>query len=349
MADWSKFFGTIGETVQQTFGTVPGSVGNKLYDAEIARGNALAKRAETLETRNVDATKLDWSNNLGLHKEVLKKYLDALTKAPTMDYGGASGEALAPEIDLTELRQVYAQTYFITEAKRAVYFAAAGLKFTPVSMDDMLGEMKGSGMDFEILGGMVADSLKGEEGGASLLEYAKDIQAGKTVNLEGNIESIQKQFVDAQNAARVKEQLPHMSPAETELFLNKQFSEERLAKLKQAIRKSIMELATSGSTLGPDVFDPEEDKDRYRSDQERASLMEQLEGRRPEGWLENIVPAPLSEQPAYQEEGEPQAALGSTQGMLTQRQMIAQAEQEAIQRQSNFPQWLEMLRRRAAA
>jgi len=348
MADWSKFFGTVGDTVIGTFGTAAGSVGNKLYEAEISRNNALAKKAETLEKRTNEALKADYTNHVSFHKEILKKYLDALTNPPTtMDFPGTVGSGVeAPQIDLDELRNLYLQTYVSAEAKRAVWYAKAGIKFTPVSMNDMLGDLGGSGIDFEVLGEMVTDSLKAEEGGASILSYAEDIRAGKDVNLSGHIESIQDQIVDAQNAARVEERLPHMSSAEVELFLSKNFNEEAVAKLKQAIRNSIVNRLESGGLTGSQRAPGDE----YESALDKARIRQQLNTRPAEGWLEDIVPAPLNENPLYIEQGlAPQAAISPEQGMLTQRQMIAQAEQEAIQRQSNFPQWLEMLRRRAAA
>mgnify|MGYP003145065466 CR=1 FL=1 len=342
MADWSKFFDAVGDTVIGTFGTAPGSVGNKLRDAEIARGNVLAEKAKTLETRTIDALKTDHATHVGLHKEVLKKYLDALTNPPTtMDFPGTVGSGVeAPQIDLDELRNLYLQTYVSAEAKRAVWFDRAGIKFTPVSMNDMLGDLGGSGIDFEVLGEMVTDSLKAEEGGASILSYAEDIRAGKDVNLSGHIESIQDQIVDAQNAARVKERLPHMSDAEVELFLSKNFNEEAVAKLKQAIRNSIVNRLVSGGLTG---------SQRAPGDEYEQNLKKTIWGQERDDF-QNLFPSPLNENPLYIEQGlAPQAAISPEQGMLTQRQMIAQAEQEAIQRQSNFPQWLEMLRRRAAA
>jgi hypothetical protein len=343
MADWSKFFGTVGDTVIGTFGTAAGSVGNKLYEAEISRNNALAKKAETLEKRTNEALKADYTNHVSFHKEILKKYLDALTNPPSASpFPSTVGSSVdvAPQIDLDELRNLYLQTYVSSEAKRAVWYAQAGIKFTPVSMDDMLGDLGGSGIDFEVLGEMVTDSLKAEEGGASILSYAEDIRAGKDVNLSGHIESIQDQIVDAQNAARVEERLPHMSPAEVELFLSKNFNEEAVAKLKQAIRNSIVNRLESGGLTG---------SQRAPGDEYEQNLKKTIWGQERDDF-QNLFPSPLNENPLYIEQGlAPQAAISPKQGMLTQQQMIAQAEQEAIQRQSNFPQWLEMLRRRAAA
>jgi len=349
MADWSKFFDIAGETVQQTFGTSPGSIGNRLRDAEIARGNALAKKAETLESRTVDALQTDFKNHFGLFKTVHSKLVDALATPPTLAIGG--GGDMLPETDLTQLRTLWVESLVRAEAKRAAWYAKAGIDFTPVSFEDYLGDAAGSGIAVDVLGEMVTDSLKAEEGGASILSYAKDIQEGKTVNLEGNIESIKQQFVKAQNAARVEEQLPHMSDAEVELFLNKKFSEETIAKLKQAIRKAIVNRLVSGGLTGSQRAPGDE----YESNLSKTRWeMERQE-------FQDAFPSPLNENPLYIERGlvpqvketgvglPPQAGISPDQGMLTQKQMIAEAEQEAIQRQSNFPQWLEMLRRRAAA
>ena len=113
-----------------------------------------------------------------------------------------------------------------------------------------------------------------------------------------------------------------------------------MAKLKQAIRKSIVNRLVSGGLTG---------SERAPGDEYERNLNKTRWGQQRED-NQNLFPSPLNENPLYIEQGlAPQAATSPEQGMLTQRQMIAQAEQEAIQRQSNFPQWLEMLRRRAAA
>ena len=338
MADWSKFFNVLGDTAIGTFGTAAGSVGNKLYDAEIARNNALAKRAETLETRTVDALKTDFTNHFSVFKQVNSKLVDALAKPPTLDIAG--GGDVLPEADLTQLRTLWVESLVRAEAKRAAWYAKAGINFTPITIEDYLGDAQGTGMAVDILGEMVTDSLKAEEGGASILAYAEDIQAGKNVNLEGSIEAIKRQFILAQNEALVAEGLPHMSSNEEELFISKKFNDETLAKLKQAIRKSIVNRLVSGGLTG---------SERAPGDEYERNLNKTRWGQQRED-NQNLFPSPLNENPLYIEQGlAPQAATSPEQGMLTQRQMIAQAEQEAIQRQSNFPQWLEMLRRRAAA